>query len=98
MFGGSGVYAGQDLFALLADEKIYLKADETLKSTLVAEGGTAFSWTNPETEKTIIMSYISMPDDADEDPDAALAWGLQALEVAIEARLAKSKSPRSKPF
>lgn len=38
MFGGAGVYAGDVMFALLADETIYLKADDSLKAALI-EGG-----------------------------------------------------------
>ena len=98
MFGGAGVYAGEDMFALLDGDRIYIKADDTLRADLEAEGSKPFEWTNPSTGKTITMSYVSLPDAAMDDPDEATNWGEKALNAAIAARRAKVKSPRRKPF
>lgn len=98
MFGGAGVYAGEDMFALLDKDRIYIKADDDLKADLEAEGGEPFAWTNPKTGKTIQMSYVSLPVNALEDHDEASAWAEKALDVAIQARRAKVKSPRRRPF
>lgn len=38
MFGGAGVYADGLMFALLAEDSIYLKADDALKAALAEEG------------------------------------------------------------
>jgi DNA transformation protein len=98
MFGGAGVYAGEDMFALLDKDRIYIKADDTLKADLEAEGGEPFEWTNPKTGKTIEMSYVSLPVNTVEDQDEASAWAEKALDVAVQARRAKVKSPRRRPF
>lgn len=98
MFGGAGVYSGEDMFALLDDDKIYLKADADLKGQLEAEGGEAFAWTNPKTGKTMTMSYVSLPTGAMDDADSASEWGLKARDVATKARRAKVKSPRRRPL
>jgi len=98
MFGGAGVYAGEDMFALLDDGQIYVKADDTLRDNLEAEGGKPFSWTNPSTGKTIEMSYVSLPVNALDNPDEATDWGEKALSVAIQTRRAKVKSPRRRPL
>lgn len=98
MFGGAGVYAGEDMFALLDGERIYIKADETLRADLEGQGSEPFEWTNPNTGKTIQMSYVSLPDTAMDDPDEANEWGEKALRAAIAARRAKVKSPRRTPF
>ena len=98
MFGGAGVYAGEDMFALLDGDQIYIKADDSLRADLEAEGGRPFEWTNPSTGQTLQMSYLSMPVNALDDPEEATDWGQKALTVAIESRRAKVKSPRRRPL
>lgn len=98
MFGGAGVYSGEDMFALIEDDRIYVKSDDQLEENLKSEGGEPFEWTNPKTGKTIKMSYVSLPVNALDDRDEATEWGRKALRVAIEARRAKVKSPRRTPF
>ena len=98
MFGGAGVYSGEDMFALIDKDQIYVKSDDALKESLQSEGGQAFEWTNPSTGKTIKMSYVSLPVNALDDRDEASAWGRKALDVAVQARRAKVKSPRRMTF
>lgn len=98
MFGGAGVYSGQDMFALIDKDQVYIKSDDALKQDLVSEGGKPFEWTNPKTGKTMRMSYVSLPDEALDSREEASAWGRKALDVAIQARRAKVKSPRRMTF
>jgi len=98
MFSGAGVYSGEDMFALIDKDKVYVKSDDALKERLQSEGGESYEWTNPNTGKTIKMSYVSLPVNALDDRDEATAWARQALDIAIEARRAKVKSPRRMTF
>ena len=98
MFGGAGVYAGEEMFALVDNDQIYVKADDDLKADLQAEGGEPFMWTNPKTGRTMTMSYVSLPVNAMDDTEQASQWGRKALDVAKEARRAKVKSPRRSPL
>ncbi|MBO6689213.1 MAG: TfoX/Sxy family protein [Alphaproteobacteria bacterium] len=98
MFGGAGVYSGEDMFALIDQDQIYVKSDDALKADLVDEGGQPFEWTNPNTGKTITMSYVSLPVNALDDRDEASGWARKALDVAVQARRAKVKSPRRTTF
>lgn len=98
MFGGAGVYSGEDMFALIDKDRVYVKSDDVLKERLQSEGGEPFEWTNPSTGKTIKMSYVSLPVNALDDREEASSWGRQALDVAIQARRAKVKSPRRMTF
>jgi len=98
MFGGAGVYAGEEMFALVDNDQIYVKADDTLKADLQAEGGEPFTWTNPKTGRTMTMSYVSLPVNAMDDTEQASQWGRKALDVAKQARRAKVKSPRRSPL
>jgi DNA transformation protein len=96
MFGGAGVYAQGRMFALIAEEVIYLKADAALQAALQEAGSQPFTWipdSGPKKGQPIAMRYWRLPDAALDDPDAALGWGKRALAVA----LATDKTPKTKP-
>lgn len=38
MFGGAGVYSGEDMFALIDKDRVYVKSDDALKADLESEG------------------------------------------------------------
>ena len=93
MFGGAGVYAGEVMFALIDDETLYLKADETLKADLVAEGSVGWVYSRAP-GKWAETSYWRLPETALDDPDEAVTWARRAL-TAAEAK-APAKRPRRK--
>ncbi len=87
-FGGGGVYADGAMFALLASDTIYLKADDALKRDLAEAGSGPFIWTpssGPKAGQQVEMSYWRLPDAALDDPDEAVCWARRALEVARRA-------------
>jgi len=95
MFGGAGVYAQGRMFALLADDAIYLKADAELKRALAEEGCGPFVWTpssGPRAGEQIDMGYWRLPDAALDDPELAAQWGAKALAVALAAPAPKRKA------
>lgn len=96
MFDGAGVYADDVMFALIADDELYLKTDAALRGDLESEGGTAFIWTRPSDGKTFDMGYVSLPAEAAEAPEAASAWARRALDVALKAKAAKPPKKRRK--
>lgn len=97
MFGGAGVYADGLMFALLADDTIYLKADEPLRALLKREGSGPFMFTPSKGKRAgeaMEMGYWRLPDAALDDPDVAAVWGRMALAVAkakAAEKLAKKK-------
>lgn len=93
MFGGAGLYADGVMFALIADEVIYLKVDDALKARLGEAGSGPFVYTSPK-GKSGEMGYWRLPDDALDDPAEAGDWARAALSVALEAKAAKP--PRKK--
>ena len=98
MFGGAGVYADGVMFALLADDMVYLKADATLKTELKEEGSGPFVWipeSGPRAGEHVEMGYWRLPDAALDDPAEASSWGVKALHVARAAASAKRK-PKKK--
>jgi len=94
MFGGAGVYAHGVMFALLADEVIYLKVDDALKADLEAEGSGPFTFEMKG--KSAQMNYYNLPDSAADDADEACGWARRALDVALKAK-AKKPAKKRKP-
>lgn len=94
MFGGAGVFQDGVMFALLAEDQIYLKSDAALRADLEAEGSAPFLWTRPSTGEQIDMGYVGLPSAALDDPDEASRWGRRALAVAQAARAAKPPKRR----
>jgi len=95
MFGGAGGYAGGVMFLLIADDTIYLKADEPLRAELEAEGFGPFLWapqSGPRKGEQTPLGYWQLPDSALDDPDEAVSWGRKALAVA--KRKAAEKKPK----
>jgi len=99
MFGGAGVYADGVMFGLLADDTIYLKADDALKAALTEEGCGPFVWTpssGPRAGEKIDMGYWRLPDAALDDPELAAEWGAKALAVAKAKAKAKPKAKKKR--
>ena len=99
MFGGAGVYADGLMFALLADETIYIKTDDALKAALADEGSGPFVWTpnkGPRAGESVEMSYWRLPEVALDDPDLAVEWARKALTAARSKAAAKPKSKKKR--
>ncbi|MGD9979936.1 MAG: TfoX/Sxy family protein [Hyphomonadaceae bacterium] len=93
MFGGAGGYADGVMFLLLADDAIYLKADDALKAELSAEGCGPFVWepqSGPRAGEKVDLGYWRLPDSALDDPDEAAKWGRKALAIAKAKAAAKA--------
>jgi DNA transformation protein len=91
MFGGAGLYAQDVMFALVADDVIYLKTDAALAAALEAEGCGAFVYDGGKSGKASAMRYHRLPDAALEDPELAVDWGRKALQVALAAAARKAR-------
>ena len=87
MFGGLGIYAGDFFFALIADDTLYLKVDDSNRSAFEARGMGPFMPYGPSGE---VMQYYEVPADLLEDPEALSPWVEQAIEVARNKRRSKS--------
>lgn len=90
MFGGAGVYADGVMFALVSDDTLYFKADETTHADFEAEGMSAFNYATKDGRNTI-MSYWHVPERLFDEPDEMLVWARKALATA---KRAGAKKPR----
>ena len=86
MFGGAGIYCRGVMFALVADDVLYLKVDATNREDFERSGMEPF---RPYDDKPASMSYYEVPADVLEDRDRLVEWATQALKVAT----AKKRTP-----
>jgi DNA transformation protein len=88
MFGGVGVYTGELFFALLDDDTLYLKVDDSNRPDFEARGMGPF---RPSGEGGEVMQYYRVPDDLLEDAEALRPWVEKAILVARLRRLRGSR-------
>jgi len=94
MFGGAGVYADGVMFGLVADDTLYLKADDDSKRAFEAEGLDPFGY--EARGKKIALPYWRAPERLLDDAEEMTTWASVALGVARRAAASKPKSPRRK--
>lgn len=86
MFGGVGLYLDDLFFALIADDVLYFKVDDTTRGAYESLGMAAFK---PYRNRLMTMAYYEVPTEALEDMDHLQSWGREAVEVARRARAAQ---------
>jgi DNA transformation protein len=94
MFGGLGVYSGDRMFALAADDILYLKVDEVNREAFAAEASEPLIFTAKD-GRAQAMGYWRAPEAVWEDIEAARRWASLARNAATRAAAKKSK-PRAK--
>ena len=95
MFGGAGIYSGDVMFGLIADERVYLKVDDETRGAFEAEGSGPFVYAAPD-GKHMAMGYFALPERLYDEPDEIKAWAMKALDVAMRKRGAKAPKPKKK--
>ncbi len=78
MFGGVGLYRDGKMFALISDNIMYLKVNETNTDKYVKAGSLPFK---PFPNRPTIMSYFEVPPDILEDSDDLIKWAKEALSI-----------------
>ena len=87
MFGGVGLYADGLFFALIAEDRLYFKVDDTTRSDFERLGMEPF---RPFGEDSA-MGYYEVPVDVVEDQMQLAPWMRQAINVAADAKRRKRK-------
>jgi DNA transformation protein len=88
MFSGAGVYADGVMFAILADDTLYLKADEVSARAFAAEGKGPFTY-RPKGRGQVALSYWEVPERLLDDPDELVTWARRAHAIALAAKVEK---------
>jgi DNA transformation protein len=76
MFGGYGIYKDNIIFALIADDHLYFKADETTKKDFELHGSSQF----------MTMKYYELPSFVMDDQEELKKWVETAVQVSLRAK------------
>ena len=95
MFSGAGIFAGGVMFALVADDTLYFKADETTRAEFEAEGMHAFTYATKGSRNTLV-TYWHAPERLFDEPDEMLIWARKALAIARRADAKKGTAKAKK--
>lgn len=90
MMGGATLYLDGTVFAIVADDALWIKADTASDVTWDEAGCVRFTYTMSEREGS--MNYRGAPDDVYDDADALSRWPLLGVEAGARAPARKAKA------
>ncbi len=94
MFGAAGLYCGPHFFAIVDDDVLYFKVDDTNRADYEAAACGPFTYT---TERgTAVMNYYEVPIDVLESKDLICQWAQKAIQVAATAKTKKKTKKKPK--
>ena len=85
MFGGHGIYLGEVMFALVANDVLYLKVDKETCSAFHEAESEPFVYHGKQGQP-VTMSYWKMPLEGFESPEQAKHWAGLAINAAQRAK------------
>ncbi len=91
MFGGVGLYSGEQFFGIVAFDRLWFKVDDSNRADYQARGMDAFK---PFADRPTTMSYFEVPADLLDDSEELRIWAVRSVAIA---RHAKKKSAPRKP-
>ena len=92
MFGGHALYIDGLCTALVIQDTLYLKVDDTHRAVFERAGCTPFTYAG-KTADVRVTSYYTAPEEAMESPAEMLPWARRGLAAAVAAR---AKAPPAK--
>ena len=87
MFGGTGIYSDDLMFALVAGGEIFLKADDATTHEFKRAGSRPFAC--ERAGRLTETSSWKLPDDAIEDAERLTRWARLAHAAAVRANAKK---------
>lgn len=92
MFGGHGFYVDGVFVAILAFDRLYLKADAATEARFREAGGEPFTY--EARGRRVSLRYWTAPADAMESPALMQPWARLAMAAALAAANAPKAAPR----
>ncbi len=94
MFGGYGLYHDGLMFALVAGDVLYLKADAENAERFRERGLGPFEY--DKGGRLVATSYFQAPDEIMDNREAAAEWARRSFDAALRARAAgKPRRPKT---
>lgn len=78
MFGGAALYQEDLAFAMIANDIVYLKVDDTNKEKYIAAGSTQLK---PFKNNATVLSFYNIPADVLENADEFVEWAKESLAI-----------------
>jgi DNA transformation protein len=94
MFGGAGLFRDGIMFALVADDVLYLKADDASRPAFEAAGSSPFTY-DRKGRAAVAMSYWRAPEEDMDDVEALCGWAVKGWEAARRV-VARKQKPRKR--
>jgi len=94
MFGGYGLYQTDLMFAIVADDVLYLKSDDAIQHEFMARGLKPFTYI--ARGRSVTIQYFEAPPDAFEQPEVMEEWTQKALGAALRAKKPPNKVRKAK--
>jgi len=85
MFGGYGIYKEGVIFAIIADEQLYFKVDETNRKDYEQYDSHPFIYSQGK-HKSTTMSYWELPADIQEDRGEIAKWVDKSYQVSLSRK------------
>jgi DNA transformation protein and related proteins len=89
MFGGEGIYAGEQIIGLVVDDRLYLKTADSNRADYLAEGCKPFSFRRGE--KITATSYYAVPERLLDDSEEFAQWARKAQAAALAPKPRKKR-------
>lgn len=92
MFGGLGLYSDALFFALIDDDVLFFKVDDSNRDDYVSRGMKAFMPFPGQPS----LGYFQVPPDVIEEAEELTRWARRSVEVAQRAGMKKQKKTPSR--
>lgn len=90
MFGTLGIYCDGLFFAIIADNELWLKADDFTLATFEEVGAEQYVYTLQK--KPVVLPFYKAPEEIFDDEDSLRLWTQRALEAALRNRKQPKKT------
>jgi len=95
MFGGVGLYSDELFFGLIAQDTLYLRADEHNRADFTARNMAPFQ---PYADRPLLsLTYYATPAEVLEDPEQLSAWARRSVAAARRAPAPRRRRSRAGP-
>ena len=84
MFGGHGIYLNGLISAIVVDDTLYIKADQTSRKVFEMRGLTQFSYM--KNGKECFMSYFMAPEESIDNSEELTFWAQKGYDAALRSK------------
>lgn len=85
MFGGYGIYQNDIIFAIIVDDELYYKADDSNRLEYKNYGSKPFQY-SAKGAKKITMSYWKLPSQIMDNRDQLKKWTEKSIQASIQSK------------